>query len=91
MYTIPAFPKHKLLMLISSPEPHDNDKLQPVIYMDTFTEQNKEAHPEQACLVTTKHTFWCCTWAAIAVRSILTAETALLAVEGGKMKKKIIK
>lgn len=35
------------------------------------------AHPEQACLATTKHTFLCSTWAATAVQNILIAETAL--------------
>lgn len=47
------------------------------MWAETGTEQNNEAHPEQACLATTKHTFVCSTWAATAVRNILTAETAL--------------
>jgi len=63
-------------------------KLWPITYVDTWTEQNKKAHPDPACLATTKHTFLCCTWAATAVQNVLTAETALLAVEGKKEKTK---
>lgn len=66
-----------------SPRLNGDDNLWLILYAGT--EQSKAAHPEPACLPTTKHTILCSTWAATAVQNVLREETTLPDARGKKI------